>query len=95
MVLDVLKMSSHSSVPHSFNSPVSLSPSGGGKYCLGERKRYRSCNTDVSFFISSPPCLTLSAWYLEESIQVIWKLNCRLDGCSALVCKGTQIVEAF
>ncbi|KAM5260436.1 A disintegrin and metalloproteinase with thrombospondin motifs 6 isoform 3-T7 [Hipposideros larvatus] len=21
-------------------------PSGGGKYCLGERKRYRSCNTD-------------------------------------------------
>lgn len=23
-------------------------PSGGGKYCLGERKRYRSCNTDVS-----------------------------------------------
>lgn len=24
-------------------------PSGGGKYCLGERKRYRSCNTDVSF----------------------------------------------
>lgn len=39
---------------HSFLlfSPVSLSPSGGGKYCLGERKRYRSCNTDVSFFIS-------------------------------------------
>ncbi|KAM7166985.1 A disintegrin and metalloproteinase with thrombospondin motifs 6 isoform 4-T6 [Macrochelys suwanniensis] len=23
-----------------------LEPSGGGKYCLGERKRYRSCNTD-------------------------------------------------
>ncbi|KAG5262200.1 hypothetical protein AALO_G00293320 [Alosa alosa] len=22
-------------------------PSGGGKYCLGERKRYRSCNTDA------------------------------------------------
>lgn len=28
-------------------------PSGGGKYCLGERKRYRSCNTDVSFHFSS------------------------------------------
>lgn len=25
----------------------SPAPSGGGKYCLGERKRYRSCNTDV------------------------------------------------
>uniref|UniRef100_A0A671WUU8 ADAM metallopeptidase with thrombospondin type 1 motif 6 n=1 Tax=Sparus aurata TaxID=8175 RepID=A0A671WUU8_SPAAU len=24
----------------------SPAPSGGGKYCLGERKRYRSCNTD-------------------------------------------------
>ncbi|XP_051539220.1 A disintegrin and metalloproteinase with thrombospondin motifs 6-like [Myxocyprinus asiaticus] len=24
----------------------SPSPTGGGKYCLGERKRYRSCNTD-------------------------------------------------
>lgn len=23
-------------------------PTIGGKYCLGERKRYRSCNTDVS-----------------------------------------------
>lgn len=34
------------------NSLVSLSPSGGGKYCLGERKRYRSCNIDVSFFVS-------------------------------------------
>lgn len=22
-------------------------PSNGGKYCLGERKRYRICNTDV------------------------------------------------
>ncbi len=26
----------------------SFRPTGGGKYCLGERKRYRSCNTDVS-----------------------------------------------
>ncbi|XP_030197887.1 A disintegrin and metalloproteinase with thrombospondin motifs 6 isoform X2 [Gadus morhua] len=25
----------------------SPAPSGGGKYCLGERKRYRSCNTDT------------------------------------------------
>uniref|UniRef100_A0AAR2JEI0 ADAM metallopeptidase with thrombospondin type 1 motif, 6 n=1 Tax=Pygocentrus nattereri TaxID=42514 RepID=A0AAR2JEI0_PYGNA len=25
----------------------SPAPSGGGKYCLGERKRYRSCNTDA------------------------------------------------
>ncbi|KAF5912034.1 hypothetical protein HPG69_003308 [Diceros bicornis minor] len=25
----------------------SPAPSGGGKYCLGERKRYRSCNTDI------------------------------------------------
>ncbi|XP_072570963.1 A disintegrin and metalloproteinase with thrombospondin motifs 6 isoform X4 [Paramormyrops kingsleyae] len=32
-----------SSVRHC-DSPV---PSGGGKYCLGERKRYRSCNTDA------------------------------------------------
>uniref|UniRef100_W5MX96 ADAM metallopeptidase with thrombospondin type 1 motif 6 n=1 Tax=Lepisosteus oculatus TaxID=7918 RepID=W5MX96_LEPOC len=31
-----------SSVRHC-DSPA---PSGGGKYCLGERKRYRSCNTD-------------------------------------------------
>jgi len=23
-----------------------FSPSNGGKYCLGERKRYRICNTD-------------------------------------------------
>ncbi|CDQ94188.1 unnamed protein product [Oncorhynchus mykiss] len=37
----------------------SPAPSGGGKYCLGERKRYRSCNTDVSshfpYFSSTPP----------------------------------------
>ncbi|MGH0184087.1 UNVERIFIED_CONTAM: hypothetical protein FKN15_014047, partial [Acipenser sinensis] len=32
-----------SSVRHC-DSPA---PSGGGKYCLGERKRYRSCNTDA------------------------------------------------
>uniref|UniRef100_A0A8C1QNC2 ADAM metallopeptidase with thrombospondin type 1 motif, 6 n=1 Tax=Cyprinus carpio TaxID=7962 RepID=A0A8C1QNC2_CYPCA len=25
----------------------SPAPTGGGKYCLGERKRYRSCNTDA------------------------------------------------
>uniref|UniRef100_A0A8C4U4C5 Peptidase M12B domain-containing protein n=1 Tax=Falco tinnunculus TaxID=100819 RepID=A0A8C4U4C5_FALTI len=25
----------------------SPAPSGGGKYCLGERKRYRSCNTNL------------------------------------------------
>ncbi|XP_029025329.1 A disintegrin and metalloproteinase with thrombospondin motifs 6 [Betta splendens] len=25
----------------------SPAPSGGGRYCLGERKRYRSCNTDA------------------------------------------------
>lgn len=36
--------------------PVSLCvfgprPTIGGKYCLGERKRYRSCNIDVSFAV--------------------------------------------
>lgn len=28
--------------------PWFVRPTIGGKYCLGERKRYRSCNTDVS-----------------------------------------------
>ena len=51
-------------------SLVFLSPSGGGKYCLGERKRYRSCNTDVSIHndlllaslrLASSPCLLFSA----------------------------------
>ncbi len=39
--------------------------------------------------------LCLPAWYLEQSIQVTWKLNCLLDGCSALVRKGTEIVGLF
>ncbi|XP_072353034.1 A disintegrin and metalloproteinase with thrombospondin motifs 6 isoform X2 [Scyliorhinus torazame] len=36
----------------------SPAPSGGGKYCLGERKRYRSCNTD--------PCPTGSRDFREK-----------------------------
>lgn len=37
-------------VPHESFLFKPFRPTGGGKYCLGERKRYRSCNTDVSFF---------------------------------------------
>ncbi|XP_034168470.2 A disintegrin and metalloproteinase with thrombospondin motifs 6 [Pangasianodon hypophthalmus] len=36
----------------------SPAPSGGGKYCLGERKRYRSCNTD--------PCPAASQDFREK-----------------------------
>ncbi|XP_062984090.1 A disintegrin and metalloproteinase with thrombospondin motifs 6 isoform X3 [Elgaria multicarinata webbii] len=33
-------------VPFARLEVLKKGPSGGGKYCLGERKRYRSCNTD-------------------------------------------------
>lgn len=71
MTLNALNMSSHLLIPNSLNSPVSLSPSGGGKYCLGERKRYRSCNTDVSFlhFFASlfySVCLVFGAKYTSD-----------------------------
>lgn len=36
-------------LPHlSLVSPVPSRPTIGGKYCLGERRRHRSCNTEVS-----------------------------------------------
>lgn len=54
----------------SLASLVSLSPSGGGKYCLGERKRYRSCNIDVSFCApgsgTHPPSLRPASLFQNE-----------------------------
>lgn len=35
-------------------SPAPSRPTIGGKYCLGERRRHRSCNTDVSSPLSCP-----------------------------------------
>lgn len=42
---------SHDGTSWVFFYSNSFRPTGGGKYCLGERKRYRSCNTDVSFVV--------------------------------------------
>lgn len=62
-------LSPDSEAAHSFHppwphlSPLSPAPSRptiGGKYCLGERRRHRSCNTDVSspwYCPSRPPLL--------------------------------------
>lgn len=38
----------YSPCPISLMSPTLSRPTIGGKYCLGERRRHRSCNTDVS-----------------------------------------------
>lgn len=45
------------SYPISLLSSTLSRPTIGGKYCLGERRRHRSCNTDVSFCGTSSPVL--------------------------------------
>lgn len=50
----------HHPQPHlSPLSPAPSRPTIGGKYCLGERRRHRSCNTDVSSPWCCPSCPSL------------------------------------
>lgn len=67
----------HHPLPHL--SPLSSAPSRptiGGKYCLGERRRHRSCNTDVSSPWPLPPphpiTLPPTQYLLSSSLQTIF-----------------------
>lgn len=65
------------SCPISLLSSALSRPTIGGKYCLGERRRHRSCNTDVSFPGASSPVLR------EKGINQFTRSNGLSLPCSA------------
>lgn len=71
-------------------SPAPSRPTIGGKYCLGERRRHRSCNTDVSSPWCCPSCPSLlpppprhptTPSPPSQHLPVILSSNCFQHGC--------------
>ncbi|NWT05708.1 ATS10 metalloproteinase, partial [Mionectes macconnelli] len=76
-------------------------PTIGGKYCLGERKRYRSCNTDVSKGASSWLSTSLlSPWQHRLTLCApspggvkACSLNCLAEGFNFYTERAAAVVD--
>ena len=44
-------------------------PSHGGKYCVGERRRYRVCNLDVSLFTCSRYLFHCASYFISIALS--------------------------
>lgn len=60
-------------------------PTVGGKYCLGERKRFRSCNIDVSLIpthhlLTPFVCVCLSVWRFFKYLRIYTNFGLFVDG---------------